>query len=88
MRRKNSTNREKRERTAPTSKKEFLQLVGTVEELLPSAMFKVKLENNLEVLAYLSGRMRVNKIRILPGDKVTLEMSTYDLTKGRIIFRH
>ena len=67
--------------------KELIKLEGTVIETLPSTTFKVKLENGHEVLAHISGRMRVNYIRLLPGDKVLLEMSPYDLTKGRIIKR-
>jgi len=70
------------------NKKGFLELQGTVEELLPSTMFKVKLENGHEILAHLSGKMRMNRIKILPGDRVTIEMSTYDLTKGRITYRN
>ncbi len=72
--------------------KEVIEVLGVVLEALPNAMFRVKLldENypNQEVLAHISGRMRINYIRILPGDKVTLELTPYDLTKGRIIFRH
>lgn len=60
---------------------------GEVEELLPSTNFKVKLENGHVILAHLSGKMRMHKIRILPGDHVTVEMTPYDLTKGRIIYR-
>lgn len=60
---------------------------GVVTELLPNAMFRVKLENNHEVLAHTSGKMRKNRIRVLAGDKVTVEMTPYDLTKGRITFR-
>ena len=66
---------------------ECIKVDGTVKELLPNTMFKVKLPNGHEVLAHISGKMRLNFIRILPGDKVTLEMSPYDLTKGRIIYR-
>ena len=69
-------------------KEESLQFTGIVIELLPNAMFKVKLENNHEVLAHTSGRIRKNRIRILVEDKVDVEMTPYDLTKGRIIFRH
>jgi len=69
-------------------KKGFIKMVGTVEELLPSTNFKVKLENDYLIQAHLSGKMRMNKIRILPGDQVTVEMTPYDLTKGRIIYRH
>ena len=64
-----------------------IELEGIVTELLPNAMFKIKLENNHEVLAHTSGKMRKNRIRVLAGDKVTVEMTPYDLTKGRITFR-
>ena len=64
-----------------------IELEGTVLEKLPNAMFRVELENGHEILAHISGKLRMNYIRILPGDKVTLEMSPYDLTKGRIIWR-
>ena len=64
-----------------------IEFQGVVLELLPNAMFKVKLENGHEVLGFISGKMRMNYIRILPGDKVTVEMTPYDLTKGRITFR-
>ena len=70
------------------AKEESLKFIGTVIELLPNAMFKVKLENNHEVLAHTSGKIRKNRIRVLVGDKVDVEMTPYDLTKGRIIFRH
>ena len=70
------------------SKQDFLEFKGEVTELLPNAMFRVKLENNHEVLAHTAGRMRKHRIRVLAGDKVTVEMTPYDLTKGRIIFRH
>ena len=69
------------------SKLDSIEVTGTVLEALPNAMFKVKLENNYEVLAHISGKMRMNFIRILPGDKVTVELSPYDLTKGRITWR-
>ena len=69
------------------SKQDSIEVIGTVLEALPNAMFKVKLENNYEVLAHISGKMRMNFIRILPGDKVRLELSPYDLSKGRIIWR-
>ena len=69
------------------SKEELLELSGEVIEKLPNAMFQVQLENGLEILAHISGKLRMNYIRILPGDKVTIEMSPYDLTKGRIIWR-
>ena len=71
-----------------TNKKGFLEVSGIVEELLPSAMFKVRLDNGHEILAHLSGKMRMHKIRILPGDKVTIEMTPYDLSKGRITYRN
>jgi len=67
--------------------KDFIEMQGEVTELMPAATFKVKLENDHEILAHLSGKMRMNKIRILPGDKVKLEISPYDLNKGRIVFR-
>ena len=64
-----------------------IEFQGIVMELLPNAMFKVKLENNHEILAHSSGKMRKNRIRVLAGDKVTVEMTSYDLTRGRITFR-
>jgi translation initiation factor IF-1 len=67
--------------------KEFIEIRGEVLEAMPSATFKVLLENGHEILAHLSGRMRMNKIRLLPGDRVKVEMSPYDLTKGRITYR-
>jgi translation initiation factor IF-1 len=69
------------------SKADVIEIEGTVIEKLPNAMFKVKLENGHEVLAHISGKLRMNYIKILPGDKVTLELSPYDLTKGRIKWR-
>ena len=69
------------------SKKGFMEVTGIVEELLPAANFKVKLENNHVIHAHLSGKMRMNKIKILPGDRVLVEMTPYDLTKGRITYR-
>ena len=68
-------------------KEESLEFTGVVLELLPNAMFKVKLENDHEVLAHTSGKLRKNRIRVLAGDEVTVEMTPYDLTKGRITFR-
>ena len=65
-----------------------IEFEGIVTELLPNAMFKIKLENNHEVLAHTSGKMRKNRIRVLAWDKVTVAMTPYDLTKGRITFRH
>ncbi len=67
--------------------KDFLEFEGVVVELLPATTFKVKLDNGKEIMAYLSGRMRMNKIRLLPGDKVKVEVSPYDLTKGRVTYR-
>ena len=69
------------------SKADVVEIEGTVVEKLPNAMFRVELENGHVVLAHISGKLRMNVIRILPGDKVTLELSPYDLTKGRIIWR-
>ena len=69
------------------SKDNVIKVDGVVKELLPNTMFRVELPNNHIVLAHISGKMRLNFIRILPGDTVTLEMSPYDLTKGRIVFR-
>lgn len=69
------------------SKTDVIEIEGIVAEKLPNAMFKVKLENGHIVLAHISGKLRMNFIKILPGDKVTLEMSQYDLSKGRIIWR-
>ncbi|MBQ4424676.1 MAG: translation initiation factor IF-1 [Lachnospiraceae bacterium] len=69
------------------SKTDVIALEGKVLEKLPNAMFRVELENGHEILAHISGRLRMNYIRILPGDKVTVELSPYDLTKGRISWR-
>ena len=69
------------------SKADVIEIEGTVVEKLPNAMFKVALENGHQVLAHISGKLRTNFIKILPGDKVTLELSPYDLTKGRITWR-
>lgn len=68
-------------------KEETIQVEGKVLETLPNAMFRVELENGHKVLAHISGKMRMHFIKILPGDKVTVELSPYDLTRGRIIFR-
>jgi translation initiation factor IF-1 len=70
------------------AKRESIRLEAKVREALPNAMFKVELENGHEVLAHVSGKMRMHFIRILPGDTVTVEMSPYDLNRGRIILRH
>ena len=69
------------------AKEDFLEFKGKVTELLPNAMFRVKLENNHEVLAHTAGKLRKNRIRVLTGDNVLVEITPYDLTKGRIIFR-
>ncbi len=69
------------------SKADVIEVEGKVIEKLPNAMFKVELENQHVVLAHISGKLRMNFIRILPGDKVTIELSPYDLTKGRIVWR-
>ena len=69
------------------SKADVIEVEGTVLKKLPNAMFKVELENKHVILAHISGKLRMNFIRILPGDKVTIEMSPYDLSKGRIIWR-
>ncbi len=83
----------KRNKDKPSSEnttmnaKDFIEIQGEVEELMPAATFKVVLENGHEILAHLSGKMRMNKIRILPGDRVKIQMSPYDLSKGRIVYR-
>ncbi|MCS6967116.1 MAG: translation initiation factor IF-1 [Cytophagales bacterium] len=69
-------------------KQENIELDGTIVEALSNAMFRVELENGHQIIAHISGKMRMNYVRILPGDKVRLEMSPYDLTKGRIIQRY
>ena len=70
------------------AKEEGIQVEGTVVENLPNAMFRVELENGHKVLAHISGKMRMHFIKILPGDKVTVEMSPYDLSRGRIVYRY
>ena len=75
------------EKTLPKPKEDAIVLEGTIRESLPNAMFKVELENGHAVLAHISGKMRMHYIRILPGDKVTVELTPYDLTKARITFR-
>jgi len=70
------------------AKDDVIQMQGEILENLPNATFRVKLENGHVVLGHISGKMRMNYIRILPGDKVTVELSPYDLTKGRITYRH
>ena len=70
------------------AKEELIEFDGEVLELLPNAHFRVKLENDHEIIAHTSGRMRKNRIRILAGDKIKVEMTPYDLTKGRVILRY
>jgi len=70
------------------SKSDLLAVQGKIEEVLPNAIFKVKLENGAVITAHVSGKIRMNYIRVLPGDTVTVEISPYDLTRGRIVFRH
>ncbi|MBA4749710.1 MAG: translation initiation factor IF-1 [Alphaproteobacteria bacterium] len=69
------------------SKEDLIEFAGVVTEVLPNAMFRVTLDNGHIIMAHMSGKMRKNRIRVLAGDKVTVEMTTYDLTKGRITFR-
>jgi len=88
-RRRGGGGRRRRRNHAPKAPKEDkLEFQGTVQEALPNAMFRVEAENGLEVLATISGRMRRFYIRILPGDKVTVEVSPYDPSRGRITYRH
>ncbi|HOB65389.1 MULTISPECIES: translation initiation factor IF-1 [unclassified Ottowia] len=70
------------------AKEELIEMRGTVDEMLPDSRYRITLDNGHQLVAYTGGKMRKHKIRILAGDKVTLEMSPYDLTKGRITFRH
>ncbi|MDA0237044.1 MAG: translation initiation factor IF-1 [Proteobacteria bacterium] len=70
------------------AKEELIQMDGTIQEVLPNTTFRVELENGIEVIAYASGKMRKNRIRITAGDRVSVEISPYDLTKARINFRH
>ncbi len=72
----------------PTKKKDVLEIEGTIVEPLPNAMFRVALDNGIEVLAHISGKMRMNYIRITKGDRVMVELSPYDLTRGRITYRY
>ena len=73
---------------AALAKEDVIELTGEVVEALPNAMFKVKLENDHVILAHISGKMRMHYIKILPGDKVTVELSVYDLNRGRITYRY
>ena len=77
-----------RRTTLPKPKDDAIVLEGTIQESLPNAMFRVELENGHKVLAHISGKMRMHYIRILPGDKVQVELTPYDLTRGRITYRY
>jgi translation initiation factor IF-1 len=68
--------------------KDFIEMRGIITELLPACSFRIKLENNQEIIGFLSGKMRMNKIRLAPGDEVKIELTPYDLSKGRITFRY
>ncbi len=70
------------------SKEDVIEVEGLIQETLPNAMFRVELENGHKVLAHISGKMRMHFIKILPGDRVTIELSPYDLSRGRITYRH
>lgn len=78
---------DKKDNNKPIDAKEFIEVKGEVLELMPAATFKVLLENGHEIFAHLSGKMRMHRIRLLPGDRVRVQMSPYDLTKGRITYR-
>lgn len=82
-----SLNARKKKEVVALAKEDVLELEGTVLEALPNAMFQVELDNGHQILAHISGKLRMNFIRILPGDKVTVELSPYDLTRGRITWR-
>ncbi|MDD5031588.1 MAG: translation initiation factor IF-1 [Patescibacteria group bacterium] len=82
-----SQNQNQAEGKKTLNSKDFIELQGEVLELMPDTTFKVLLENGHEIFAYLAGRMRMNKIRLLPGDKVRVQISPYDLTKGRVVYR-
>ena len=79
---------DKKKTDAANPKEDAIEVMATVIEPLPNAMFRVELENKHQVLAHISGKMRKNFIRILPGDKVAVELSPYDLTRGRIVYRY
>jgi translation initiation factor IF-1 len=79
---------EKKKPAEGSGKEDAIEVMATVIEPLPNAMFRVQLENKHQVLAHISGKMRKNFIRILPGDKVAVELSPYDLTRGRIVYRY
>lgn len=74
--------------TNKSPSKDFLEVDGVVNELLPATMFRVVLDSGHEILTHLSGKMRINRIRLVPGDRVRIQMSPYDLTKGRIVYRY
>ncbi|MEO0224537.1 MAG: translation initiation factor IF-1 [candidate division WOR-3 bacterium] len=71
-----------------SEKKDVIRVEGTITEVLPNALFRVRLDNGKEILAYLSGKMRIHYIRIVPGDRVIVELPVYDLSKGRIVYRY
>lgn len=79
---------EENEADIVNTSKDFLEVDGEVLELLPAAVFRIRLENGHEILGHLSGKMRMNRIRLLPGDKVKVQMTPYDLTKGRVTYRY
>lgn len=83
-----STGLVRKSQTGTMPKEDAIEVIGTVVETLPNAMFRVELESKHMVLAHVSGKMRKNFIRILPGDKVLVELSPYDLSRGRIVYRH
>ena len=85
---KNRPNREEKKKDTGNPKEDAIEVMATVIEPLPNAMFRVELENKHQVLAHISGKMRKNFIRILAGDKVAVELSPYDLTRGRIVYRY
>ncbi len=88
MRRKRAGHTKKKEQGQTTKKEEAIEVEGTVVEPLPNAMFRVELETGHKVLAHISGKMRMHFIRILPGDRVIVELSPYDLSRGRITYRY
>ncbi len=71
-----------------SEKKDVIRVEGTITEVLPNALFRVRLDNGKEILAYLSGKMRIHYIRIVPGDRVIVELPVYDLSRGRIVYRY
>lgn len=84
----NHGHRQQPEAGFSVNRKGFIEVTGTIEELLPAGTFRVTLENGHEILAHLAGKMRMNKIRIAVGDRVKIEMSPYDLSKGRVVYRY